>query len=91
MDKKDYINLERVMKGVANHRRIQVLDTLEKSPELTVTDLAERLSIDFRTVSEHLKKLVAAGLVMKRHEGAAVCHALTTRGKLMLKFCRTLE
>ena len=79
------------MKGVANHRRIQALDTLEKSPELSVSELAERLSVDFRTSSEHLRKLAVAGLVMKRHEGAAVCHALTGRGKLILKFCRTLE
>jgi len=91
MEKKDYTYLERIMKGVANHRRIQALDTLDRHPELSVFDVSERLSIDFRTASEHLRKLTVAGLIMKRHEGATVRHALTSRGKYILKFCRTLE
>jgi DNA-binding transcriptional ArsR family regulator len=91
VEKKDYRDIERILKGAANHRRVQIIDTLERRPELSVSDIAEILGIDFRTASEHLRKLTAAGLVMKRHEGAAVCHALTVRGKHVLKFCRTLE
>jgi len=91
MDKKRYRELERILKGTASHRRIQMLDLLDKQTELSVTDIADHLSIDFRTGSEHLRKLSIAGLVMKRHEGAAVRHALTWRGKEVLKFCRTLE
>ena len=91
MDKKRYRELERVFKGVANHRRVQILDTLEKQPELSVTDITECLSIDFRTASEHLRKLVLGGLVMKRYEGTTVRNALTQRGRSILKFCRILE
>ncbi len=91
MDKKSYRDIELILKGAASHRRVQILDTLERRPELSVSDIAEILLIDFRTASEHLRKLTVAGLTMKRHEGAAVCHALTARGKHVLKFCRTLE
>ena len=92
MDKKKYKEVERIWKGVANHRRVQIIDFLEGcSEEPSVFDIAEHLSIDFRTASEHIRKLVAAGLVMKRHDGAFVRHALTKRGKVILKFCRTLE
>lgn len=91
MDKRRYRDLERILKGVSNHRRVEVIDTLERQPELSVTEISERLSIDFRTASEHLRKLVIAGLVMKRYEGATVRHSLTFRGKTLLKFCRTLE
>lgn len=91
MDRKRYRELERIFKGVANHRRVQILDTLDKQAELSVTEITERLSIDFRTASEHLRKLVLGGLVMKRYEGALVRHALTERGKTILKFCRILE
>lgn len=90
MDKKRYRDLERILKGAASHRRIQIIDLLDKQPELSVMEIAERLSLDFRTIGEHLRKLTIAGLVMKRHEGAAVRHALTHRGKEVLKFCRTL-
>ena len=91
MDKKRHRELEKILKGVASHRRVQIVDLLEKEAELSVLDIAEHLAIDFRTASEHLRKLVIAGIVMKRSDGAAVRHALTTRGKYILKFCRTLE
>jgi len=91
MDKKRYRELERILKGVASHRRIQIVDLLDKQTELSVFEIAERVSIDFRTASEHLRKLALAGIVMKRSDGASVRHALTKRGKDILKFCRTLE
>lgn len=91
MDKKGFKDLEQILKGLANHRRIQIIELLNKEPELSVSEIAERISIDFRTTSEHLRKLAISGLVMKRHEGAAVRHALTNRGKNILKFCRTME
>ena len=90
MDKKRYRELERILKGVASHRRIQIVDLLDKQTELSVFEIAERVSIDFRTASEHLRKLALAGIVMKRSDGASVRHALTKRGKDILKFCRTL-
>ena len=91
MDKKSHRELERILKGVANHRRLQIAELLQKEPDLSVSEIAERITIDFRTASEHLRKLAIAGIVMKRHEGAAVRHALTNRGKSILKFCRTME
>jgi len=79
------------MKGVANHWRLEIIETLDKQPELSVTEITERLSVDFRTASEHLRKLLIAGLIMKRYEGTMVRHALTSRGRAILKFCRILE
>ncbi len=90
MDKKRYRDLERVLKGIASHRRIQIVDLLDKQAELSVMQIAEHLSLDFRTASEHLRKLTIAGLVMKRPDGSSVRHALTSRGKEILMFCRTL-
>jgi len=91
MEKRRYKELERILKGVASHRRIQIMDLLEKEAELSVMDIAEHLAIDFRTTSEHLRKLVISGLVMKRSDGTSVRHAMTKQGKDILKFCRTLE
>ena len=91
MDKKRYRELETILKGIASHRRIQIVDLLDKQSELSVFDIAEHVYIDFRTTSEHLRKLTIAGIVMKRSDGSSVRHALTKRGKDILKFCRTLE
>lgn len=83
--------LERIVKGVANHRRIEIATLLSKRPELSVMEIAEVLKINFKTASEHIRRLALSGLVMKRNEGSAVRHALTSRGHSILKFLRTLE
>lgn len=87
----NYRAVERIMKGAASHRRIQVLDLLKREPELSVLDISERLKIGYQNASEHVRKLAIAGLVMKRSEGPAVRHKLTARGVSLLMFCRTLE
>lgn len=83
--------LERVVKGFSNHRRIDILMLLEKNPELSVIEIAGALKINFKTASEHIRRLALAGLVMKRNAGNYVRHALTPIGKSILKFLRTLE
>lgn len=79
------------MKGVANHRRIEIAFLLWERPELSVMEIAETLRINFKTASEHIRRLALAGIVMKRHDGNAVRQALTPFGKSILKFLRTLE
>ena len=64
---------------------------LERKPELSVIEISYELGINFKTASEHIRRLAIAGLVMKRNEGSSVRHALTPTGKLTLKFLRTLE
>lgn len=88
---KTYRQLERVVKGFANHRRIEILTLLDRTPELSVIEISERLKINFKTASDHIRRLAIAGLVMKRSEGSSVRHALTSPGKNILKFLRTLE
>jgi len=90
-DKKSYRYLERIVKGFANHRRIQILEVLQKEPELSVHEITEKLNINFKTASEHLRRLAIAGLVMKRSAGLHIRHKLTNRGTTILKFLRILE
>ncbi len=82
---------ERMVKGFANHRRIEIMFLLEKEPELSLIEISERLRINFKTGSEHIRRLAIAGLVLKRNEAASVRHKLSDSGKLTLKFLRTLE
>ena len=83
--------LERIMRGVGNHRRIEILTLLAKTPELSIIEIADTLEVNFKTISEHVRRLALSGLVMKRNEGSAVRHALTPRGHAILMFLRTLE
>ena len=83
--------LEKIIRGVANHRRIQIIETLNRKPELSVFDISNELEVNYKTIAEHIRRLTITGLVMKRNEGSAVRHALTARGKSILMFLRTLE
>ncbi|OHA19659.1 MAG: hypothetical protein A2836_02135 [Candidatus Taylorbacteria bacterium RIFCSPHIGHO2_01_FULL_45_63] len=83
--------LERIVKGFANHRRLQILQLLEKSPELSVDEIATVLNVNFKTVSEHIRRLAIANLVLKRSDGNNVRHKITNRGLSILKFLRILE
>ena len=83
--------LERIVKGFANHRRIEILELLQRKPELSVEEVSDILDINFKTASEHLRRLAIAGLLLKRSEGNNVRHKLTARGESILKFLRILE
>jgi len=87
----NYLKLERIVKGFANHRRLQILDLLKREPELSVDNIAERLNIGYENASDHIRKLAIAGLVMKRNSGTSVCHKLTLRAESILVFCKKLE
>jgi DNA-binding transcriptional ArsR family regulator len=44
-----------------------------------------------KTASEHLRRLVIAGLVVKRYDSRKVRHALTERSRDILKFLARLD
>jgi len=88
---KTYYDLERIVKGVANHRRIEILEILVKKPEMSVAEVADKLKLNFKTTSEHIRKMAISGLLMKRSDSKSIRHKLTKRGELILKFLRILE
>ena len=68
-----------------------MLELLAREPDLSVAEVSEELGVDFRTISEHLRRLHSAGLVLKRNVGNEVEHVLSGTGRSILKFLRTLE
>ncbi|MBP9771812.1 MAG: winged helix-turn-helix transcriptional regulator [Candidatus Pacebacteria bacterium] len=88
---KNVHELEKLFKGCASHRRMQIMFLIERRANLSVFDIADEVRSDFKNVAEHLRKLTIAGLVAKRRMGVAVGHSLTDLGKRVLGFCRSLE
>ncbi|MEW5805359.1 MAG: winged helix-turn-helix domain-containing protein [Patescibacteria group bacterium] len=88
---KNFRQTERIVKGFANHRRIQMMELLAKQPELSVDEITRELNINYKTAAEHIRRLAIAGLVMKRSDGVSVRHKLTPRGQTILVFLRKLE
>ncbi len=67
------------------------MEHLRDHPELSVDDVARRIKINYKTASDHLRRLAISGLVLKRNHAAAVRHKLSRQGTIILKFLRTLE
>jgi DNA-binding MarR family transcriptional regulator len=81
--------LERHFKGIANHRRIAILMLIAHRPNMTLEEIAEYLRCNFKTISEHTRRLVAAGLVNKTYRGREVMHAPTPYGEKINKILTT--
>lgn len=87
----DFRKVERIIKGFANKRRLEILNLLEKEPELSVSDISDKLKFGYENTSDHIRKMSIAGLVVKRHDGINVRHKLTDRAKHILVFCKKLK
>jgi len=80
--------LERYFKGVANHRRVELLLLIAQHPGISLDELAKATKGNFKTISEHTKKLVQADLVNKQHRGLRVEHRLSPYGTRFHEFMK---
>lgn len=81
--------LERHFKGVANHRRIDILLFVARHPDATLDDIIEKFDGNQKTYSEHTRRLVGSGLIEKSYAGRNVRHNLTPYGKIFAEFIST--
>ena len=82
---------ERHFKGVANHRRIAILLLVSKNPNITLEAISETLDCNFKTISEHTRRLAQAGLLNKNYHGRTVVHTLSPYGEIITKFITTFQ
>jgi len=80
--------LERYFKGAANHRRIQIIILLAGNESMNLEEITNTLKCNVKTISEHTRKLVQAGLVNKRYQGREVEHSLSPYGKNFYNFIK---
>lgn len=81
--------LERYFKGASNHTRINIIVFVHDDPEITLEGIAKKVSGNFKTISEHTRKLVQAGLLNKKYNGHMVQHTLSPYGEKFYKFINT--
>ena len=78
--------LERHFKGIANHKRIQILQLLSKQEGVSLGAIVRAVESSVMATSEHTRKLVQAGLVEKKYKGRTVAHYLTPYGRRISNF-----
>jgi len=78
-------------KGIANHYRIAILLLVRKADGYTVEDLTKALDANFKTISQHTRSLVQAGLLNKKYRGRQVLHSLSPYGNYIVRFIENFQ
>jgi len=83
--------MERHLKGMANHYRIEILLLIASRDKLTLEDIIDTLGANAKTIGEHTRRLHHAGLVNKKYRGKFVEHSLSPYGKIFVRFLQLFQ
>jgi len=83
--------MERHLKGIANHYRIEILLLIAERDGITLEDIVETLGANEKTIGEHTRRLYQAGLINKKYRGKFVEHTLSPYGKTFVRFLRLFQ
>lgn len=83
--------MERHLKGVSNHRRIEILFLIAEHRGSTVDMIAIMTKTNLKTISGHILRLEYAGLIRKLNVGRSVSHDLSPYGKTIYTFLKTFS
>jgi len=83
--------MERHLKGMANHYRIEILLVVAESEDITLEDIVKTLEANEKTLGEHTRRLHQAGLINKKYRGKFVEHTLSPYGKTFVRFLKSFQ
>lgn len=83
--------MERHLKGMANHYRIEILLLIARSEGITLEDIIQTVGANEKTLSEHTRRLFLAGLINKKYRGKFVEHTLSPYGKIFVRFLKDFQ
>ncbi len=83
--------MERHLKGMSNHYRIQILFIIDERKGITLEDIVETLEANEKTIGEHTRRLYQAGLINKKYRGKFVEHTLSPYGKTFVSFLKSFQ
>lgn len=70
---------ERVLKALANHRRLSIIALLKKRKEATVGSVADSIKLSFTSTSKHLTMMAHLDILETRQKGLEVYYFLGRR------------
>lgn len=77
--------LEKMLKALANRRRLAVLRYLKKSKEASVGDIADEIKLSFKATSKHLGVLAAADIVEREQRSSQMFYRVSSIQKPVTK------
>ena len=83
--------MERHLKGMSNHYRIEILLLIAESGGITLENIIKAIGANEKTLGEHTRRLYQAGLINKKYRGKFVEHTLSPYGKAFSSFLKTFQ
>ena len=83
--------MERHLKGIANHYRIDILLHIHSGGAATLEDIVAALDANEKTIGEHTRRLYQAGLINKKYRGRFVEHTLSPYGRSFVRFLKSFR
>lgn len=75
----DERELEKMLKALANKRRILILKILKKRKKISMGNMAKEIKLSFRSTSKHFSILYAVDLVEKEQDGLTMYYSLSPK------------
>jgi DNA-binding transcriptional ArsR family regulator len=69
--------LERILKALANKRRLTIIKYLKKRDVANVGDIADHIKLSFKATSKHLSILTATDITEREQQGLNVNYQLS--------------
>ena len=83
----DLARMAKVLKLLAHPYRLKIVDILETEDAVPVHALMERLDLPQAVVSNHLQKMLRAGLVARQRRGKECWYSVGDRRSLTILNC----
>lgn len=77
--------LEKILKALANRRRLAILRYLKSIPEASVGEIANEIKLSFKSTSKHLGILTAVDVIDHDQRGLQIFHRLAFNSKQPIK------
>lgn len=74
-------DLEKILKALANRRRLAILKYLKNRREASVGDIADHIDLSFKATSKHLSVLFAADIIERDQRSLQMFYRLASPQK----------
>lgn len=82
--------LERLLKALANRRRLAILKYLKKNREASVGEVASEIRLSFKATSKHLSILSAVDIIEKEQRSLQVFYRLSSSAPSVIRRILTI-
>lgn len=79
---------EKILKALANKRRLAIIKYLNRKGRAIVSDIAEEIKLSFRSTSRHLAVLIAADAVVRNQHGLNAYYNINAQDKAVRDFIK---